>query len=306
MKSIIFSREINMERLKYLVIGILALFLAGCGSGKVVVETLNVAEGPTSNAPGSGKNIVILPFADYSQGNLESAQRRNMLITESLTDRLIVNGFGLPIQEDVIDYLIKNNVINVSTSSMAVELTNDWSETMKSEIRSYMNQVQNEASQMEGNSFGTHGLDSQTVAKIGRQFNADYIVRGRILEFKTRRGTSWAPPRRGFFPVVFESTGRAVFGYVSSDSYDDRDGSLSEMESGGLTHGQGPVDGEGAVQMRMWVQEAATGNVVWSNRISVQVSPESVLADNQYDTLFNTAIEKGVTTLVDHFVTYGL
>jgi hypothetical protein len=78
------------------------------------------------------------------------------------------------------------------------------------------------------------------------------------------------------------------------------------MESGGLTHGQGPVDGEGAVQMRMWVQEAATGNVVWSNRISVQVSPESVLADNQYDTLFNTAIEKGVTTLVDHFVTYGL
>jgi hypothetical protein len=295
-----------MERLKYLVIGILALFLAGCGSGKVVVETLNVAKGPTSNAPGNGKSIVILPFADYSQGNLESAQRRNMLITESLTDRLIVNGFALPIQEDVIDYLIKENVINVSSSALAAELTNDWSDTMKSEIRSYMGQVQNEAAQTEGNSFGTHGLDFQTVSKIGRQFNADYIVRGRILEFKTRQGTSWAPARRGFLPVVFESTGRAVFGYVSSDAYDDRDGSRTAVESGGLTHGQGSVDGEGTVQMRMWVQEAATGNVVWSNRINVQVSPESVLADNQYDTLFNTAIEKGVTTLVDHFVTYGL
>ncbi len=61
-----------------------------------------------------------------------------------------------------------------------------------------------------------------------------------------------------------------------------------------------------AVQIRMWVQEAATGNVIWSNRIKVQVSPESVVADNQYDTLFETAIDKGVTTLVDHFVAYGL
>ncbi len=36
-----------MDRLKYLVIGILALFLAGCGRGQIVVETLNVPEGPS-------------------------------------------------------------------------------------------------------------------------------------------------------------------------------------------------------------------------------------------------------------------
>jgi hypothetical protein len=289
----------NMNRLKYLVIGILALFLGGCGHGQVVVETLNVPGGPTASAAGNGKSIVILPFADYSQGNLGSAQRRNMLITESLTDRLIINGFGLPIQEDVLNYLFKENVISVNTSSLAVELNNDWSETMKNDIRYYMNQVENEASNE--NSFGTHGLDNQMIAKIGRQFNADYVVRGRILEFKTRQGTSWAPSRRGLLPVVFESTGRSVFGYVSSDSYDETDGRPNS-----LTHSEGPVDGQGTVQMRMWVQETATGNVVWSNRINVQVSPESVLADNQYDTLFNTAIEKGATTLVDHFVAYGL
>lgn len=291
-----------MDRLKYLVIGVLALFLAGCGGGQVVVETLNVAEGPAANAPGTNKSIVILPFADYSEGNLASAQRRNMLVTESLTDRLIVNGFSLPIQEDVLLYLVTENVIGVNTSSLALELNNDWSETMKSEIRTYMGQVENEIGQVEGRSSGTHGLDTKTVSKIGRQFNADYIVRGRIIEFKTRRGTSWGPARRGFLPVVFESIGRSVFGYVSSDTYDDRDGSLTAD----LTHGQGPVDAQGAVQIRMWVQEAATGNVIWSNRINVQVGPESVVADNQYDTLFDTAIDKGVTTLVDHFVAYGL
>ncbi len=304
MKSIIFSREINMGRLKYLVIGILALILTGCGGGQVVVETLNVPGEPAPNGPGSGKSIIILPFADYSQGNLESAQRRNMLITESLTDRLIVNGFHLPVQEDVIDYLIKENVINVSNNSLAAELSNDWSDAMKNEIRSYMSEIESEAAQTQGNSFGTHGLDAQTVAQLGRQFHADYILRGRIIEFKTRQGTSWAPNRRGFLPVVFESTGRAVFGYASSDAYDSEDDPFKTK--GDLTSGQGPVDGEGTVQMRMWVQEAATGNVVWSNRIRVRVSPESVTADNQYDTLFDTAIEKGVTTLVDHFVTYGL
>lgn len=287
-----------MNRLKYLIIGILALFLAGCGRGQVVVETLNVPGSTSSYAVGNGKSIVILPFADYAQGNLESAQRRNMLITESLTDRLIINGFGLPVQEDVLNYLFNENVISTNTSSLAIELNNDWSDTMKNDIRFYMSQVENEASKE--NSFGTQGLDNQMIAKIGRQFNADYVVRGRILEFKTRQGTSWAPSKRGFLPVVFESTGRSVFGYVNSDSYDENDGPNS------LTHSEGPVDGQGAVQMRMWVQETATGNVVWSNRINVQVSPESVLADNQYDTIFNTAIEKGVTTLVDHFVAYGL
>ena len=57
--------------------------------------------------------------------------------------------------------------------------------------------------------------------------------------------------------------------------------------------------------MRVWVQDAATGDVVWTNRIRVLVSPESYFADTQYDALFNTAIEKGVTTLVDNFVTYA-
>lgn len=288
-----------MDRLKYLIVGVLAVLLVSCGGGQIVVETLNVPQGPNPNGLGNGKSIVILPFADYSEGNLASAQRRNMLVTESLTDRLIINGFGLPIQEDIIDYLVQENVIKVdTTSSLALQLADDdWSETMKSEIRSYMSQVASDAGQ---NSFGTHGLDAKTVAKIGQQFNADYILRGRILEFKSRQGTSWAPSRRGLLPVVFESTGRSVFGYVSSDAYD------AQESSDALTYGQGPVDAQGTVEMRMWVQEAATGNVVYSNRVRVQVSPESVLADNQYDTLFNTAIEKGATTLVDHFVAYGL
>jgi len=72
-----------------------------------------------------------------------------------------------------------------------------------------------------------------------------------------------------------------------------------------MSHNSGKID-QAVVQLRISVQEAATGNVVWTNRVQVQISPESVFADSQYDILFDQAIEKGVSTLIDNFVTYGL
>lgn len=337
-----------MDRLKYLLIGILALALSSCG--QTVTETLNVAEGPAYDAPGSGKSIVILPFADYSEGTLESARRRNMMITESLTDRLITNGFGLPIQEDVFDYLIKENVIQLSsyetanTSSLQIELANDWSDVMKGEILHYKTQVEQEAAKKVQAAAGTHGLTTQKVAKIGRHFNTDYIVRGRILEYKTRQEPTWIPWKKGFLPFVIGGSNRILHGFAGSDAYDERNEAITGMLLGGIvgfnyaswpwndgkslfgmagnsmntitwgaagyglgkvSHSSGKVD-QAVVQLRIWVQEAATGNVVWTNRVRVLVAPESIFADKQYDTLFNKAIDKGVTTLVDHFVTYGL
>ncbi len=337
-----------MDRLKYLIIGILALILTGCG--QTVVETLNVADGPMHNAPGSGRNIVILPFADYSQGGLESAQRRNMVITESFTDRLVTNGFGMPIQEDVFDYLVRQDIIRLSsyqpadTSSLDSELNDVWSESMKKSIRFYKSQVIKEKADSAETSPGTHGLTPKAIAKIGRHFDADYIVRGRILEFKTRQEATWAPWKKGLLPFVNGGTSRILNGFASSDAYDERNEMLTGMTYGGIigynsgtfpwdngedvfgmangsantifwagvggalgqvTHSSGKVD-QAAVQMRVWVQEAATGNVIWTNRVRVLVSPETVFADKQYDTLFDKAIEKGVDTLVQHFVTYGL
>lgn len=256
-----------MNRLKYLVIGILALFLAGCGRGQVVVETLNVAEGPTYNAAGSGKSIVILPFADYSKGNRESAQRRNMTVTEALTDRLLVNGFSLPIQEDVVDYLIAEDYISANDSSSSIILgqNNDWSEQMQHEISTIIEQTENENNQTNRSSRGIHGLSTKQVAQIGQHFNADYIVRGRILEYKGRGKTDSVKIQLPLW-----------------------------------------VDEDATVEMRVWIQETATASVIWSNRINVKVAPESVSADSDYDTLSNRAIDKGATTLVDHFVTYGL
>ncbi len=323
-----------MNRLKYLGITILALFLAGCG--QTVVETLKVTEGPSRYAPGSGKSIVILPFADYSEGNIESAYRRNLTITESLADRLTINGFGLSVQEDVFSYLVDQGVINLSSydnhanSTLTTELSNDWSSVMKGEIQRYLDEMESESKGSALSSAGAHGLTTKELAKIGRHFNADYIMRGRILEYKTRQDPSWEPWKRGLIPFINGGLNRIVFGFADSDEYDERNEGLTGGWLAGLTaygitgelvdsliwgavgYGMGTVShtsagnaDQAAVQMRVWVQDAATGDVVWTNRIRVLVSPESYFADTQYDALFNTAIEKGVTTLVDNFVTYA-
>ncbi len=335
-----------MERLKYLLIGTLALLMAGCG--QKVTETLNVTQAAGPNSPGYGRSIVILPFADYSEGNVAAAHRRNLKVTETLTDHLVQNGFGLPIQEDVFQYLMTKNIINVtayednSSTSLQNEMNDVWSHSMKEEIEFYISQQQLEKDKKVTDSSGTHGLDQRTVAKMGRYFGADYIVRGRILEYKTREDITWEPWRKGILPFVVSSTSQILYGSAGSDEYDEMGDIISGMiwgaalgssgnwpyrdgdhvsgfaasknsvfwgaTGGGLakvSHNRGKID-QAVVQLRVWVQEAATGKVVWTNRVRVQVSPESVYADMQYDALFDSAIEKGVSTLVENFVTTAL
>jgi hypothetical protein len=336
-----------MKRLQFLILAILVFALTGCG--QTVTETLNVPNGPLTNGPGKGRTIVILPFADYSYAdNIDSAHRRYLKVTESLTDHLVADGFNLPVQEDVFHYLVEQNYLSIplyeenDSDSLKNELAGDWSPMMKSEIRRYIRMEQVARNNRVAASPGTHGLTPNAIKKIGRFFNADYIVRGRILEYKTRQEPSWAPWKKGLIPVVAGGSSQILFGFASSDDYDAWDttiaGGLVGSQIGrektwpfdhddgifgtavtantvawgvgsgylaNMSHDAGRID-QAVVQLRIWVQEAATGNVVWTNRVRVQVSPESIFADSQYDALFNQAVEKGVSTLIDNFVTYGL
>lgn len=337
-----------MKRLHIALVGLTLLLLSGCG--QTVVETLQVPQASGPNAPGQGRTIVILPFADYSNADsLAAAHRRDMAITESLTDRLVANGFRLPIQEDVFAYMVDQSIISLVayeqnySVSLNNELSGEWSEVMKDQIRGYISEQQVQRNNQVVASPGTHGLTPQTVAQIGRKFNADYIVRGRILEFKTRQEHTWAPWKRGILPFITGTTSQIAFGFADTDQYDNMNNMIAGGTWGAIIgrNVNGPWDADGdsnilgisgsadantilwgavgaalgeqaknsgkvdqaVVQMRIWIQEAATGNVVWTNRVDVKVSPESVLADKQYDALFNQAIEKGTSTLIDSFIT---
>jgi len=335
-----------MNYSRYLLYVLLALLVSGCG--QTVQESLKVQPAMKSTA-GGDKSIVILPFADYSEADdLASAYRRNLYVTENLTDQLVSNSFHLPVDEDVFRYLSSQNIIKViayeetNTSHLEDELNSEWSSVMKTQIKRYIDQTQYESQDKPVmQSPGTHGLTQQEVVKIGRHFSADYILRGRIIEYKTREDPSWNPLKRGILTFVAGTTSRLAYGNAASDQYDltgymiagalwggllgssanwpwDQDGGTSILGfSGGddantvFWGAVGSKFGEVAhdskaeqavVQLRIWVQDAYTGSVVWTNRVDVKVSPESVLADSQYDALFESATEKAITTLVDDFV----
>ncbi|HID70789.1 MAG TPA: hypothetical protein EYP35_10130 [Desulfobacterales bacterium] len=325
-----------MQKFKYIFYLLSAVLITGCG--QTVVETLYVPDPPNPNAPGKGQTVVVLPFADYTHADsLAGAHRRNLAVTEAITDRLVANGFGMAIQEDVFGYLVDEAIISIvpydenNTASLSDELNNEWSDVMKNQLKGYIHDQKMHSGKTVSGSPGTHALTQKAVTKMGRKFNADYIIRGRLLEFKTREEHSWQPLKKGLLPFTFGLSSQTLNGFARSDTYDDwghmlLPGTLGAIigynsdtlgldhnVGGGLVWGAvgagighmakngGQVD-QAVVQMRIWVQEAATGNLVWTNRVDVKVSPESIYADRQYDMLFDKAIHKGVNVLIDNFV----
>jgi len=314
----------------HLLIGLLALLLCGCGT--TVKESLKV-QTATKRPIGADKTVVILPFADYSNAdNLETAYRRNLLVSENLIDQFVSNSFHTPNNDDVFLFLVDQNIIHVvayensKPNSVEMALKSDYSNQMKKILQTSLEQSQPSGSggPMD-NSIGTRGLTPQEVVKIGRHFSADYIVRGTIIQFKDRQDPSWSPAKKGVIPFITGVTNKIAFGQAESEQYD----TLGNMMAGGfygatisavsngtstenLVWGStGAVLGlmaehtgkipQAVVQLRVWVQDAYTGNIVWTNRVDVKVSPESVLADYQYDALFEKATEKAIATLVTDF-----
>lgn len=342
-----------MSALRIIFFGILVLLVSSCG--QIVTENLPVASQALDSGAGGNQTVmVLLPFADYSQGdNIEVAYKRNMLITETFTDQLAARGFQLPVQEDVFKYLVDNKIINVMPAagamtadknlSLQTELKSNWSDAMKTEIANLLHSEQERAAVQKAadnnpqSAPGIHGLDQKSLAAIGAAFGADYIVRGRIIEYDLNHESTWEPQRKGLLPFVYGATNQMMFGVARSDTYD----TVNSMVAGGAIGAvlgndlENPYDlydatnyrfvnsmiwgGAGAalgylvkngggdppqavVQLRVWIQDAASGKVIWTNRARVKVAPESVFADSQTANLFDTAVNKAVTSLVNDFL----
>jgi hypothetical protein len=337
---------------RFFLYGFLALFVSGCGSGHSVTETLHIPDTPTAgNVCATDKTVVLLPFADYSSGDdVISVYERSISITEALTDRFVYKGFKMPIQEDVTQYLVETNIIRLppqdGTSSLKTELDGEWSDVMKGEFEKWIEASRVETAALSGgasnpaNAPGVHGLNKMSISKLGRRFNADYIVRGRIIEYDLQNEHTWDLRKKGILPFIMKGTTQAAFGFAESKDYDNLNNIALWGLAGGLIgyHAGTPVDSntgtlnagdyptawnsviwglggagiahlanhsgetpEALVQLRIWVQDSATGEVVWTNRAEVKVAPETVYGDKRSKEMFKTAVNRATTLLVDDF-----
>ncbi len=351
---------------------IVVMVLMSVSCGQVTKETLSPV--PTDRISSSGKRVVIMPFADYTpDSSPELYWRRNLLVTEALEDEFSRYGLMTALEEDVVDYLLNEHIIEPpeiffadtpNNNYMRSEVdSGDWSAAMVEELKFAITRNEDlekrEKQQMKAES-GSQGsaqhisLSSREVAKIGDYFGADYIIRGRLIEFeKGVAKDDFNPFHVGMLPFFFNSSQRMLFGLAKSENYELMDkmaiggilgsavGSANknfpfdekkETVSSGhplfdptvtsitdyhslntalwgvagasaayLAHNGGKVP-RAVVQIRIMVQDARTGRLVWSNRSEVEVIPESVYADQEYRKLIAKAIRRATSSLVRSFV----
>lgn len=332
-----------MPALRSLIIGLMAILLAGCG--QLVSEKLAVSSSAPSQ-PCAGKKIVVLPFADYSyQEDAERALRRNVDIMENLTARLTEKGFRMPVQDDLLKYLADNKIVkfnaDVDTAPPrpgyikdAIVNDDSWSQDMKIELAKLIDTPdKNTVDQIHARGIA---LDQATLAKIADNFNADLIMRGQIIKLDLDQENTWDPMKRGILPVIFGGSGRALIGVTNSEYYDSLGYVLAGAAMGGAigTTTSIPYDSteklnperfnamawgigggavgylaskggkanQAAVQLRLWVQDPKSGEVIWTNSVKVLVKPQSIFAETHEDKLFDTAITQATAALANDFV----
>ncbi|MGI6656241.1 MAG: hypothetical protein ACOX5Z_05365 [Desulfobulbus sp.] len=285
-----------MKTVRSLFICACAFFLAGCGV--TVQDSLKIKPESKMNV-GNGQTVVILPFADYSGGSMATAHRRNLFVNENLIDQFVRLGFQVPVQEDVFGYLTRENIIRPTgfgaskTQRLEEELDRDWSAAMKKTLQGYIREAQRADVARTGLHSATTGLTDKAVVKVGRQFGAAYVVRGRIIENQGRQNPAWTPWERGVLPFFLGGTHQLLLGQTDASSYDTF-GWDEEESSVGLVP-------QAVVQLRMWVQDGYTGHVVWTNRVNMRVAPESAFADQDRTALFEQATEKAISSLMNDF-----
>jgi len=299
---------------------VILVFCVSCGQS--VKETVKpVVPGKSS---GQFKRAVILPFADHTPASsLKDHCRRNTLVIEAIQDALYQAGVISAAEEDVVKYLMDRGVIQASngasdsyrTASLERELGEAWSDEMKSEIQEVI--YQEVASSRSGGSESQKqiALTSKNLKDLGSTFGADYIVRGRIIEYRTDQIDSFNPVRTGMIPFVFKSGQRTLFGVAESELYENVDRDATEdyerlrnlfwgggrLLTGLIGEKQGQVPGA-TVQIRMLVQDAGTGDVLWLNRAEACSLPRSSFSDPDAVLLFAKSIHQAAESLVNDFV----
>ncbi len=165
--------------------------LTGCG--QKVVDTVPPIK-TTMGRDDAKAVIVILPLADYSAGDtIDSPLRRQVKVRESIAYRLVQFGYYPPVQEDVSQYLTTHN-IDITVSGTDV---NDGArQVLESEMASggWSGKIQSEVNNIvakndQGNAYinGRYdrlGLSHSILKGIGDHFKADYVLRGRIIEYR--------------------------------------------------------------------------------------------------------------------------
>jgi hypothetical protein len=331
-----------MSTLRLFAIGFLAFTVSGCGqlvSERLAVSSAAVTEKCTSKKM---VVLPFADYSYTQDAKRAFRRNVNIMenLTARLTGkgfRLPVQEDLMKYLADTNVATLDSNLSQSNTSpgyiQHAIASDSSWSPLMKAELTKI---AENEHPQANKNQANNYALDTKTLVEIADNFNADFIMRGQILRYELDQENTWSPLKRGIMPVLFDGSNRALFGVTNSDTYDDLGSILAgaALGAGVGYNASGPYDytekinpgrhnsmvwgmagaamgymsskgghaNQAAIQLRLWVQDPQTGEVVWTNSVKVLVKPQSVFAETREDKLFDTAVQQAISALINDFV----
>ena len=303
-----------MNRLVLLFLAATMLPITGFASAPAFAKTVQ------------GHSIAILPLADYSEsGSLATTWQHNQIFQEQIVQQLTSRGNQIIQPDQVLDLLVQEEVISLknfepnNVASLRNELSNDWSGAMKDELRRYIHELQIERYNQVTATPGHVRLDKQILAKLGRTLNSDYILRGRVQIVSNHSTPEWMPWHQTLLPFVSNGTdNHLAFGFADSANYDQwpthlndqaspdnpagqiyRHGLASDDNIAWSTEKNPEIPAELHLQMRLWLQEAMSGRILWSNQTNLSLTAESVSHGPNDTRLTRAAISQAVDLLTE-------
>ena len=306
-----------MKKFSLIILILSTAFLSSCKSGADLKCNINPT--PTPNVkfyPAENtvqikgvRRAAILPFADYSAQQEPIAYREwggNIKIMEEIIDQLTSHGISVVIQEDINSLLVDNDIIkpiddkylingslteseNIRIDSPEYELQNfPHSEAMQKELQKIIDK-ENKANDHQASPVlqgATVGLTKDKIMEIGELLNADILFRGRIIEYGYKDVETKNLSYRSFFSIIAQCF-KDLF--ISSKDYDQKDSKNAERSA--------------VVQIRIYAQDTATGDMVWTNRTEIEYLPKSRKAyhSKHPKVMFDTAVKKGIDELMGSF-----
>lgn len=165
-----------------------------------------------------------------------------------------------------------------------------------------------------------YGLTADQLVDLGHQLGVDAVVRGRILEYGLKK-TPTVDPAYGLGILSKIAMGldwllldwKDAGDYAADEPREEvrRDVDWSRPRLGGnpmgpiatLVGGPPNLKSSAIVQVRVYVQDARTGETLWSNRAEVETAPFSIFHfdDQHLKSLFDEATEKAVAEVMQTF-----
>ena len=204
----------------YLIILLILCISFGCG------KRLYVEQEPKNfNFPkhGNVSKVLILPFSSFSVTSPNVWLSTNSLIYEAVSENFAMHKMLSVPFEDVFNLLKTNGFLNFSKSKISHDLKEEynnmeWSSSMRKEIGRIIAQekiTKNSNNQLNPILF----LTEKNIFKLNGLFNADFIVRGSITEFRIKKEDTLNPFKIGFINSPLKLISRALYGVGESSSW---------------------------------------------------------------------------------------